>query len=353
MNKYLDSYFNIIKRFIPKPPESSSIGIDIGLNECKMVEVKKEGNDYKLIHWSIESFLDENLSSAIQTVVELSKSQNKNIQTALCGKGTLIRYIDMPRMSLDELKSSFALEADKYFPFAQDQIYTDCYILNPQGKEKNMAVMAAAATKEMVDGRMKLLSEIGIQSDFVGINSVALANVINILGIEIEGSEEKDFTFAIFNIGEAVSNVTIFNSTLPQFSRDIFIGSREFVKRISNALGVKPQEAEKLIADPGKKAEEVLNACESSLMNVVQELRLSFDYFSTEKNREVGRLFLTGDGSLMKGVEDYLAKNLDVNVQQWNPLQALPLDDNISADDINKNSHKLGVALGLALYSYD
>ena len=101
------------------------------------------------------------------------------------GKGTLIRYIDMPRMSLEDLKSSFDIEADKYFPFAQNQIYTDCFILDAKEKSKNMSVMAAAAKRELIDRRIKLLEELGMPVEFVGLNPIVLANALSVLGEDI------------------------------------------------------------------------------------------------------------------------------------------------------------------------
>src|SRR6185436_568971 len=141
----------------------------------------------------------------IKTILADADLVNANVQTAIHGKGTLIRYIEMPRMTVDELRNSFALEADKYFPFAQGQIYTDCFILDPQGKTKQMDVMAAASTKDLVDERLKLLNSAGVATDLVCINSVALANIVRVL----EGAKNEEAVCAIVEIGETVSSITI------------------------------------------------------------------------------------------------------------------------------------------------
>ena len=48
---------------------------------------------------------------------------------------------------------------------------------------------------------------------------------------------------------------------------------------ISNVLGVSFEEAQRLKQDPADKAEQALAACESSLMNMIQELKLSLRLF--------------------------------------------------------------------------
>jgi len=347
----LRNYFKLIKRFIPSTPESPSVGLDIGASECKLVELIKSEDSFELLSWAIEPVKNDDVSATVQRILEPLEIPCKSPYTAVSGKGTLIRYIDMPRMTIEDLRNSFSIEADKYFPFAQDQIYTDCYILDPQGKEKRMSVMAAAAKREMIDQRIKLLTEAGLHADFIGINPIALANVLNVLGLEEE--KDEDAVMAVLDMGESVSNLTIIIDKLPWFTRDIFVGGRDLTKSISNALGISFEDAEKLKSQPGKRLAEVIAACESAVMNMVQELRLSFDYFTTERSKEITKLLLTGGGSMLEGISEAFEKNLEVKVNKWDPLESLQVSSEISKEDLDKKSLKLGVALGLALYQYD
>lgn len=351
MNALLNNYFGMIKKFLPEKPKGTSVGIDIGLNGCKLIEIKKENNEYELVSWATESSKKNGTSEAIKALIAQLKNPPDTIYTAVFGKGTLIRYIDMPRMAVEDLRNSFAIEADKYFPFSQDQIYTDCYILDENKKGKQMAVMASAAKKEMIDQRMQLISSLGYQADFIGLNPAALVNALNVsLGKDSEG---KDATIALLDIGESVSTFMIIANKSPRFTRDIFVGGFDFTKRISNTLGISLEEAEELKCKPAKRVSEVKSACESTLMNIVQELRLSIDYFSTEKNKEVDKLLVTGGGSLLDGIVDVLGKNLELEVESWNPLNGLAISSEIDKDELNKKALQLGVAFGLALYEYD
>jgi len=352
MHPLLEKYFSLIKRFTPSKTteEGSSVGLDIGVSGCKLVELKKSGNAYDLMNWAIEPVKSANFTAAVQKVLSNVQNPVHSVYTSVHGKGTLIRFIEMPRMSIDELRNSFDIEADKYFPFSQDQIYTDCYILDPQGKGKQMPVMAAAAKREMIDDRMNLLVDCGVESDYISINQIPLANIVNVMD---SGEEGEESVVAILDIGESVSSLMIVVDKFPRFTRDIYIGGRDFTKRIGNALDLSFDEAEKLKCNPGKKLEEVTNACESAVMSMVQELRLSFDYFSAENNISIKELFLTGGASLTEGLSDAFDNNLDVKSQVWDPLKSFNIDSKVSADEIKKNAHRLGVALGLSLYHYD
>lgn len=353
MSNFLDKYFSLIKQFIAPKADGSSVGLDIGNSDCKFIQIAKTPAAFEVLRWGIEPIVSDNLEAAVRKILERLESPYACVYTSVSGKGTLIRYITMPRMSLEELRNSFAIEADKYFPFAQDQIYTDCFILDPQGKDKNMAVMAAAAKKELVDQRVQLLTRLGIPADLIGVNAVALANGVHVLGAG-EAAAENPVT-ALFDMGESVSNLTILVDRLPRFTRDIFIGGRDFTKMISNVLGVGLEEAQRLKQDPGEKSEQVLAACESSLMNMIQELKLSFDYFTTEQNCEIKRLLLTGGGSMLPGIVTALEKAFEIKVDLWDPGASLKISGAISGSEgeFRQQSIRLGVAVGLALYQYD
>lgn len=352
MHPFLVKYFEIVRKIIPSKAEVPAVGIDIGAGECKLVEIRKIGDKVELLSWALENVNNNDIGASLKKLFTRLENPPQSPYSAVSGKGTLIRYIDMPKMSIDELKKSFSIEAEKYFPFAQDQIHTDCYIVDEQSKGKQMLVMAAAAKKEIIEERTKLLSSVGLKPEFIGINPIALANVIHTIGYP-QGAAEKDAAVAVLDMGNSVSNLSIFVNQLPRFSRDIYIGGRDLTTRISNALEISVEEAEKLKNNPGDKKDQIQAACETAIINLVKELRLSFDYFTTEKNSEVKRLLLTGGASMLDGITGIFEKNLDVPIQLWDPADQLVMGPKVKKEEFMKVSLKMGVALGLALYHYD
>lgn len=349
--KILQKYFDFIRRLIFKETEENSVGLDIGAGECKLVEIQKVGDSFKLLNWAVEPVLANDLASAIKKILAYLKTPCKAPYTAVFGKGTLIRYVDITRMNINDLRQAFTMEADKYFPFPSDQIYTDCFILDNNVKGKLMPVMAVAAKKTIIDARVKLLTDLGVGVNFVGVNPIALANVLNVLGFKEDVNTTS--AIALLDLGESISNLTILVDRLPRFSRDIFIGGRDFTNRIANALGVSFEEAEKIKRVPGERLQEMARACESAVMNIIQELKFSFAYFATEKNCEISKLLLTGGGSMLEGITNIFEKNLEIKTLKWDPFEKIIIDSNIPNGNPDKKTLKLGVALGLALYSYD
>lgn len=350
MRKVLDIYFRLIRAILPNKDDVTSFGLDIGTNTCKIVEIKKIQDNFQLLNYSIEPITDTKPEEAVKKCLAKLGSQPESLYAAVSGKGTLIRYINMPKMSEEDLENSFAIEAEKYFPFAQDQIYSDFYILDPNSKSKQMEVLAAAAKKELVNSRLKVMSDLNISANGVALNSVALTNAVKQFNLF---EEDKEKSIALLDMGDSICSLTILHQSKPRFSRDIYIGGADFTKRICNVLGVKEEEAIKIKCDSGKKRQEVVNACELTVMSIIEELRLSFDYFSTEKSCDIGLLCITGGASKLNGIEEILAKNLDVKVVSWNPLDKLFIADSISQEKIKNDASQLGVAIGLALYEFN
>jgi Tfp pilus assembly PilM family ATPase len=77
------------------------------------------------------------------------------------------------------------------------------------------------------------------------------------------------------------------------------------------------------------------------------------DYFITEKNVQVSKLYLTGGGCKFVGLSEAIAKQLDMPVEIWNPFNKITMGDGVDAAAVNENAQRLLVSTGLALYHYD
>jgi type IV pilus assembly protein PilM len=341
-----DQYLLLVKHLIPKPAAIPIIGIDIGTSSIKAVELGKAAGGLEIRRWAIEPLAGNDTKTALKKISERLHFTNQLLVSSVFGKGTLIRYVDLPRMPLEDLRKSYIYELDKYFPFDPKSIYTDCAILDPDGKDKKMLVLLTAVKKEMVDERLKLFKEAGLELSRVTLNSIATANAFNRLGPQVSASGKAK---AVLDIGGSASCFMIFKDSSPRFARDIFVGSQELTKKIANTLGVDMAQAETLKRQPGEKLAQIIEACDMPVNTLITEIRLSIDYFMTEKNIQVDELFLAGGGSLLNGIEGVFEKNLGLPVKIWNPLGNVKVNNSAGPEDIQLYAAQFGVALGLGL----
>jgi len=137
------------------------------------------------------------------------------------------------------------------------------------------------AKKELIEQRIALLSSLNLEPETIFTDSVAIANIFNVLGNnslvgEEMGDSAKPSAIAVINIGGTASNFTIIRKNIPCFTRDIFMGGNDFTKRVSNLFGLDMKAAEDLKNDPKEQKEKVLEACESVLSKSTQRDKAFF-----------------------------------------------------------------------------
>ncbi|MDE1919895.1 MAG: type IV pilus assembly protein PilM [Candidatus Omnitrophica bacterium] len=344
--KLFEQYLLFVNRLIPQPPAVAVIGIDIGASAVKAVELgPAAGGGSEIRHWAVETLEAQGAPAALKKAVERLHWSNQLLVSSVSGKGTLMRFIDLPRMSLEDLRKSYVYELDKYFPFDPKSIYTDCTILDPEGNDKKMPVLLSAVKKEMVDERLRLFKEAGLELNRVTLNPIAAANAFGRLG---PASTPSGGARALLDMGASAASLMIFKDGTLRFTRDVFIGSSQLTQKIANALGLDAAAAEALKRRPEDKLAQIMDACEVPISNLISEIRLSLDYFTTEKHARVNELFLAGGGSALGGIEGVFEKGLGLPVKIWDPLGGLPSGAALEGD-IRAHAAQFGVAVGLGL----
>ena len=339
-------YIAFVNRLISRQAHTPVLGIDIGTGTVKAVVISKNAGVIELNAWAIVPIANNDIKGAISAALTRVKYTDQTVVSAVSGKGTLIRYVDLPRMPREDLRKSLLYDLDKYFPFEPETIYFDCFILDPKSKDKRMSVLVAAVKKEIADERSSLFKELGAELSHITINSIGTANAFERLG-PVKGAGAA--ATAVLDIGCTVSNIMVIKGGSPCFTRDIFIGSQEMTKQIGNILGVSPAEAEKLKQAPGAREAEVKEACEAAVSHLVSEIRLSLDYFITEKNIQIDEFYLLGGGALLRGIEGVFEKNLGIPVKQWDITSGIKINSSQGDAEFRSCSAQLVIAIGLGL----
>jgi len=137
---------------------------------------------------------------------------------------------------------------------------------------------------------------------------------------------------------------------LSHFTREIYLGGEDFSVALGKRLSLDQETVEQLKISPGDRAAEVAEAILEPLADLGREMRLSFDYFEAQSEREVSQVLLTGGGALLAGVTEGLGEALGRPTTLWDPTEGLILK--LSAEQasmVKENAAGLAIALGLAV----
>src|SRR5690606_42008555 len=101
---------------------------------------------------------------------------------AVSGRSVIVRYINMPTMDEDDMKSALRYEADKYIPFEVDEVVLDCERLEDFGEttnasgEKEMKVLLVAVKQSLIDEHLQLIQGQGLVPVVIDVDTFALGN---------------------------------------------------------------------------------------------------------------------------------------------------------------------------------
>jgi type IV pilus assembly protein PilM len=109
--------------FLKSKESKSAIGIDIGSSYIKVVELAKNANQLELLNFSRVPLADNIvIVDSIKKAVKESRVTSKSVNTSISGKSVVVRYISLPKMTKQELKSAIRFEAEKYIPFSVGEV---------------------------------------------------------------------------------------------------------------------------------------------------------------------------------------------------------------------------------------
>ncbi|MBU1083801.1 MAG: type IV pilus assembly protein PilM [Candidatus Omnitrophota bacterium] len=328
---------------------NETVGLDIGSYSLKVVSLEKRAETQTLRAYNIKSvpwnIKETELKKAIKELLKGAELSPSEVNLSLSGPDVIVRFVNLPKMKKDQLESALVYEAEKYIPFSVNEVVLDSIIIGEIQEHGQMKVLLAAAKRELVDARIRLLSELGIGINILDIAPFAVYNAF-IRSHELPAEEVSAF----LNIGHSQTDVLVFSDGMPCFMRQIQIGGKNITDLISRELSVSEDEAEKAKSVPDESLGDDVRAIQIQVIKeIVNELHLSFGYFENRYNKRVSKIYCSGGAVSQKDKIALIGKELGMDIKGWDPIGRIKLDETIPEEEILSVSPQLAVAIGLAL----
>ncbi len=334
----------------------SIVGLDIGTNCIKAVELTREKYDHVVTAYAqIDVPNEAARQDAIAELMRAAKFRSKRVATAVSGKNVIFRYISMPEMGEDKLVQAVRLEAEKYIPFDVNEVEIDAQklasVTDANGKSE-MKVLLVAAKKTIVSDHSRMLTDLGLQPVAVGVDGFALGNAWELSEQINPGIQDPGRTVALIDIGATKTSINILRDNVSYFAREVPMGGQDLTNAIARRLGVEPGQAETLKREPADQLSVIQEATSQVLEDLGNEINLSFDFFENQFDGEVQEVWLTGGTALLPFLEESFEKVFEKRTKTWNPIEGLKVKaDNVDVEALNQFAPQLAVALGLAAAS--
>jgi len=327
-----------------------TVGLDIGTYSIKVISLLKEAGENVLTAYNIKKISPDNKKIKAEEVIRETFDEidihPETVNLSISGPDVIVRFINLPKMNKDQLTSALSYEAEKYIPFNIDEVVLDSIILGDAPEAGQMRVLLAAAKRDHIEEKVKLLDKLGLSVNLIDADPFAIFNAFTEFNVP-----EKEEASAFLDLGHSYFDVLVSVGKDPCFMRQIQIGGKDFTKEVYGHLGLEPKEIE-LLKIPNKEQteeEKMKTPATAVLDDLIKELQLSFGYFENRYNKSIANIYCSGGLSSQQKVVDYLGEKLGISMKKWNPAESIKLSENILREDLSTVSSQLAVSLGLAL----
>ena len=337
----------------------TTVGLDIGSGLIKLVAISHGNGDPVLIKVATAAMVDDAIvegevmdpglvAEAIKGLMSSAGIKPKNVVTAVGGRDVIIKKIAMDRMKETEARSMIRWEAEQHVPFDMENVELDFQILDPDGEGLQMTVLLVAAKRELIEHKMSLLADVGVEPSVIDVDAFALHNAF-----ELNYPDAMRGVVGLVNIGHEMTQVNILEEGVPVLTRDIPIGTRRFREDMQRERGISAEEADRLLQ--GTEINDVLAPfleTRGEELAVGIERAAAFLQSASRSAAGLSRLYTTGGGARIPGLTRVLADRLRLPVQLANPLERLQVAEGVfDMMDIDQVAPLLMLPIGLALRS--
>jgi type IV pilus assembly protein PilM len=358
---------------------SRTIGLDIDRGALKAVQVSRSAGDFALRHVGYHrlppgAVVDgevadvEVLGAEIREFWSSHSFKGKSVILGVANGRVVVRLLDFPRMDEEDLRSAITFEAQDHIPMSLDEAVLDYVVLGPQAEGSDLdRILVVAAHKDMIGAYTAALRAGGLKPAGIDVKALALTRSALPDTFFDEGAT------LLLDVGTELTNLAITQGSNPTLTRFIPSGLDRFVEAVSEAADLPEEQAEKEalnprvrlgsdseVGDPPSQAEEefdpalvydVRRGLEEAVQALAEDVHRSIEYHHSQPGtREVSQAFVSGEGTLIPGLDAYLRELLGVSTHRANPVEKLGANkSNISDEQLAAMEPVLTVALGLAM----
>ena len=335
--------------------KKTTVGLDIGSGLIKIAVIDHGKGAPELVKVAITNLQPDAIvegevmdpgivSDAIRAALDSASVRSKNIVTAVGGRDVIIKKIQTERVKPRQARELMRWEAEQHVPDVES-VELDFQILDGERTSEDMNVLLVAAKRDLVDAKLRILADAGVNPTIVDVDAFALHNAF-----EVNYPEAMKGFVGLVNIGNEVTNVNIMDNGVPVLTRDLPLGTRRFNEDLQRQHGMAARDAEILIRgyDRSPQLDAVLNARVEEIAVGIE--RAAGFIAASRSNTQLRAVYICGGGSRTPGLAEILAERLRITVEHANPLARLNIRDgaleSLATDEV---APLLMLPIGLAL----
>lgn len=338
--------------------KKSGVGLDIGTNSIKIVELSNIGKKPSLVKFGIKELppdviVDSHIMDPLlitetaQSLLVEAGITTKKVNLGLQGRSVMVKKITTDLMSDNEYNHQVRFDAQNNFPFDFEDIdiSLDYHLLDKNKQEKTMEVLLLAAKTDVIDQQLDPITETGLKVNLVDFNLFALQNSYD----KTVGIPEDEFIIFV-HIGADWLLLNYVSNGNPVLSRDFpGTGTYQIIHQMVRKLGISEVDAKKILKgetppppDQTVVVTQIYNELIEEICSNVSKLE------DTAVRSKADKIIISGGGVLIPRIKQVMEETLKRPVEVFNPFSYIQVPEEHSST-LNKIGPVLAIAVGLAL----
>lgn len=336
---------------------STAVGLSIGSSSIKLVELKKAGKSWKLLHFGIVQLADDVIVNreivnqvavveSIRTLTSQIKLKNRNVCTSLSGTSLIVKRMSVEVQNQKELQEQVFWEAEQYLPFDVADVVMDFHVLS-KGKDVKTDVLLVAVKRSVLDSYMAAIEDSGLKPKIVDADYFALQNLY-----EANYPANPAEAVAIVDIGAAATKIVVIHDGVPVFTKESSLGGRNLTAEIQKNLNLSYADAETLkMGGQGPMPQEVSDLMQIMSENFATEIKRSLDFYAASSaGAPVSYILLAGGSARIPNISKIVEDVTGLPTQIINPFNSISYDPSVFTQDyLTAIAPIAAIPIGLAL----
>lgn len=334
-------------------------GLEIGGGAVKAVKLEADGDELRVLDFAVvehpkvlstpELDQDDAIRIALGQLVSQYDLTDARLAISMPGHQSFARFAKLPPVEPKKVPDIVKFEAVQQIPFPLEEVEWDFQtFVSPDSPDVEVGIFAI--TRQRINERLALLSDVGLTPDFATISPVA---AYNSLAVDLEFTEDTPGTI-ILDVGTVATDLIIAESGRV-WVRTFPIGGHQFTEALVNTFKTTYGKAEKLKreAEQSKHARHVFQAMRPVFGDLVQEVQRSIGFYSSvHPDADLKRLIGLGNTFRLPGLRKYIKQQLQLDVYRMEQFKKISVDGP-RAGAFQHASLNLATAYGLALQGID
>jgi type IV pilus assembly protein PilM len=311
------------------------VGIDLGSHAVKVASVREAGGAIREIRYG-ERELPGDLSpeapadwpalcAAVQSALAQAGIRTGRMVAALPRRQVTIRLVNLPQAEKEAMRRMLAFEAQQHVLLRPEEMVLDFQALGPVPQPaapggELVEVLLAGAKRSLVTAYLGLARELRFKLRALTIDALALFDLCRLAPEAATGSA------LALDLGASSTQIVGIEQGQLRLTHSVALGGDDLTRAFQQDLGLEPGGAEQ------SKREHGLDlfpngpgpAVQAWLERLASEVRRSVVSFSERPVSELSAVYLTGGGSQLKGLADWLTAALGQRPRELRASEAFP-----------------------------